>query len=260
MLPYFETREPDIFTNSFEDFEFPAHFHDRLEIIFVTQGAIELSVDNIEYTLRCGELAVIFPNQVHDYRTESAERNKGEVLLIKNHLLDEYKNLILRKKPNPVIYTIEELHPDIFHAYEILKSVKEPNFVKMAYVKVILCRLFPAIQTVDAEINSEDILYRVIDYLSNHYLENFTLQDMADAIYIDKYQLSRLFSKRLHCTFSDYINRLRMEYACSLILNTQKSITTIAMESGFDNIRSFHRIFKKFYQITPMEYRKRHFL
>ena len=60
-----------------------------------------------------------------------------------------------------------------------------------------------------------------------------------------------------HCNFSKYVNGVRLNYAVAALENTMDSITNICLDCGFESQRTFNRVFKDRYKITPREYRKR---
>ena len=78
---------------------------------------------------------------------------------------------------------------------------------------------------------------------------------MAYDLGISKYVLSRLFAKTFHCNFASYVNGIRLNYAISMLDGTNKPITTICYDSGFESQRTFNRVFKERYRVTPREYR-----
>ena len=72
---------------------------------------------------------------------------------------------------------------------------------------------------------------------------------------VSKYVLSRLFSKTFHRNFNQYLNDARLNYACHRLENTSDSITNICLDSGFESQRTFNRVFKERYKISPSDYR-----
>ena len=64
-------------------------------------------------------------------------------------------------------------------------------------------------------------------------------------------------AKTFHCNFSKYVNGVRLNYAVAALENTMDSITNICLDCGFESQRTFNRVFKERYKITPREYRKR---
>ena len=80
---------------------------------------------------------------------------------------------------------------------------------------------------------------------------------MANDLAVSKYVLSRMFAKTFHCNFKKYLNGIRLNYAISALENTNESITNISLDAGFESQRTFNRVFKDRYKMTPREYRNR---
>lgn len=68
--------------------------------------------------------------------------------------------------------------------------------------------------------------------------------------------LSKLFKESENVNYIDYVNNLRIEYAKKQLMETEKSIKEICMESGYGDPNYFSRIFKKWTGVTPTEYRE----
>ena len=62
---------------------------------------------------------------------------------------------------------------------------------------------------------------------------------------------------KVHSNFNQYINEIRLRYACSRLENTNDTITEIYLESGFENQRTFNRVFKERYRVSSSEFRKK---
>ncbi len=100
-----------------------------------------------------------------------------------------------------------------------------------------------------------DIGYQIISYISNHFQESLTLERIARELHFNKYYISRVFSGKLHCSFHEYVNRLRLDYAARLLRETDQSITDIWQEAGFESQKTFNRTFLSCYRMTPSGYR-----
>ena len=101
-----------------------------------------------------------------------------------------------------------------------------------------------------------DLVYQAVTYMAAHFQENITLSQMASALGVSKYMLSRVFSGTFHCNFNKYLNETRLDYACALLEYTGQSITDVCMTSGFESQRTFNRVFRQQYHMTPREFRK----
>jgi len=81
-------------------------------------------------------------------------------------------------------------------------------------------------------------------YISSNYMNNISLNDVAQSASVHPTYLSRLFHQYTNCSFREYINRLRVAKARHLLLDTSKSILSISREVGFFDQSYFNRIFK----------------
>lgn len=102
-------------------------------------------------------------------------------------------------------------------------------------------------------------MQEVLSYLSMHFSENISMQEVADRVYLSKSHLSREFQKNMGIPFSEYLRKLRLNHVAYLLCHTQKTITDIAMSSGYSNINTMILNFHEKYGETPSSYRKKHY-
>ncbi len=96
------------------------------------------------------------------------------------------------------------------------------------------------------------------DYLQLHLFdEDLSLSKLADAFQLSESSMSRRIKQITDCNFLDYVNRKRIEYACSLLAGTDQSVNDIARACGYVNDITFRRLFKKYMGITPGDYRRK---
>jgi AraC family transcriptional regulator len=100
-------------------------------------------------------------------------------------------------------------------------------------------------------------LNRVIDYIQNHYIEDLNLATLASIACFSKFHFHRLFHAIVGETLNDFIGRIRLEKSVhKLNTDLNKSITDIAMQSGFSSSQQFSKAFKAAFGITPSHFRK----
>ena len=104
--------------------------------------------------------------------------------------------------------------------------------------------------------NEHKDIQKVTDYIAAHYCENLTLEVLAKHIHMNSFYFSSYFKKQLGQNFKDYLNRVRMEHALELLLNSDKRSYEIAEEVGFKDYRYFNEVFSRYYGKTPAAYRK----
>ncbi len=110
----------------------------------------------------------------------------------------------------------------------------------------------------NVEDNTINILLRpAINYINLHYTEAIKIDQMAALCNISTSYFSRLFNSSMNMTFSDYINQLRIRMAQELLITTDKTIHTIALETGFSGSGYFIKLFKRHKGLTPNQFRDR---
>ena len=83
-----------------------------------------------------------------------------------------------------------------------------------------------------------------------------TAKELCEQFHLLEKYISRYFKEHFHITLSQYITHLRLEYAKQLLQDTDTPVTEIAMQSGYQNVSYFIRIFKKTYGVSPLKYKK----
>lgn len=102
----------------------------------------------------------------------------------------------------------------------------------------------------------KDIVYAKA-YIEEHYRENLSLEVMAEIVHMNPYYFSSFFKKNAGENFKDYVNKVRISHAVSLLLSTDLKSYEIAIETGFGDARSFADAFSRIYGETPANYKKR---
>ncbi len=243
--------------------QFPLHIHHYIEVVRVVNGALDMQIGAKIYHLSAGDIAFIFPNIAHDYRTQSDDRHT--LLQIGNchlHLLPLYKIKLEKNYPKTPVLRGDEHPPQLDWFFEQALQIKlssENDELAGSLYSVAIGYALPYLNIVPIDHNlSKELTLRIISYISDHSLEDLSLDEVAHHFGISKYTLSRIFSGVLGTNFSSYINVHRIKYATYQLLNTEKDITTIAYECGYHNQQTFNRVFKQEYGMTPSEYRSKH--
>lgn len=107
------------------------------------------------------------------------------------------------------------------------------------------------------EKNGRDIMIDCRDYLENHYMDEINLECVAGKYHFNPSYFSTLFKNTFKSTFSEYLIKIRMEKAREMLLKTETKVRDIAVFTGYRDANYFVRAFKRYYDMTPEEYRKR---
>lgn len=238
-------------TESGTNFSFPLHFHGSFEIITVTEGEMQVTVDEKQYDLRRGSLVMVFPNQGHSLQT--AEHSKHFLCIFSPRLIQRYSKSLLTKLPKNNMFT-----PDPFF-YELLLSTenKPCNEIALKGLLYSLCAsLDESTEYFDKKGDIEGLLEKVFRFVDANYNKDCSLEALsADTSYHYVY-LSRYFKRSTGLSFTEYVNRYRINEATYILKNSDKSILQVAYDCGFDSLRSFNRNFKRITGTTPAKYRE----
>ncbi|TLS53813.1 helix-turn-helix domain-containing protein [Paenibacillus antri] len=99
------------------------------------------------------------------------------------------------------------------------------------------------------------IVDQVHRYIELHMEEDVSVQTLADHVYLNPSYLSRVYKSETGESISDYLYRFRMEKAAYMLKNTQERIYEITARLGYQNPQYFIKVFKRYFGITPQEYR-----
>ncbi len=101
------------------------------------------------------------------------------------------------------------------------------------------------------------IIRRCTEYIEKNYQEHITLESMAAVIYLSEAYLSRIFRKETGQSFTEYLNRMRIEQSKEMLRLKSNRIVDVAAAVGFEDQSYFTKVFKKHTGITPGHYRER---
>jgi len=94
------------------------------------------------------------------------------------------------------------------------------------------------------------------NYLMNNYREDVNLKNLAALVNMAEGSLCRYFKMNMGITLFEYLNKIKTDFACKLLMNKDLGILDVCLDSGFNNISHFNKQFKKITGVPPSEYRK----
>ena len=257
--PYYERMPERLRVEETTAAPFPDHLHSQAELTYLFEGGASMRVGGQTWTLSPGDLCVCFPGVVHGY-AECAERARGLMLIFAPELFGDFSGMMSHYVPDAPLVRAEALPEDVRFFMEQLRQECARGADERAlrgYIQVTLARAMPLMPLVSRPREVPDVSYGILKYLSDHFAEPVTLESLARALGVSKSYLSHTFSQRLVANFRTYVNTLRLDFACSLLRGTDRAVTQIAYESGFESQRTFNRAFFQQYGMTPSRYRQR---
>ena len=97
----------------------------------------------------------------------------------------------------------------------------------------------------------------ILSMIEQHYSEPLSLQALANTVHMNSHYFCRFFKELTDQTPIEYLNSYRVEAACEQLYVSQKSILEIALDCGFNDVSYFIKVFKKYKNLTPSEYRRK---
>lgn len=257
MKGVFENNDLSVVAKQVKGFwAFPPMFHAHMEIVFVINGSINMTIDGKHHTLMPGELSVCFPYLIHSY--EESPDAEAVILLFSSSATGEFEQRLRQVKPsNPYIVPSSE-------ALSVLKQIIVHNTEKRqdsealikAYLSALVGELLIKLPLVPVEELDTEIVQKLLMYCEEHFREEINIRTAAETLHISESYVSKLFSAKLGCSLRKYINRLRLVEVKKLLRSSDRSIIDIMLSCGFNNQSSFNRIFYEEIGITPREYRQ----
>ena len=238
------------------------HWHTSIEIFAVMEGHLEFFMNKEEYPLKAGEQLIINSNEIHSIH--AAERNKTVVLQIP---LKQFENYFTAQRF--IRFRIQDAEADgklaslikkLYKVYTARDTGYEFGTMSLFYeIMYMLVKNYRLTEAHEKEIRHSrklDTLSKITTYMREHYKEDLKLSDLAATFgYSDAY-LSRMFQKYAKINYKTYLQDIRMAYAYRDLMNTDRTISQIALDNGFCSSRGFSGEFQKRYGILPSEMRK----
>ena len=250
---------------------YPIHWHNSMEIIYVLKGSLHIKIDTDSFMLNEKEVEIINSDEAHEI-----QGNGDNKVLIFN--IDPYFFSKYYKDINNVFF------------YTNSSNIENQNGIEYDELKIllseILCEYVQKLEDYDEEIEEllRTLLYHLINnfhylthekeelkekteqldryhriakYIFNNYNNNITLQEIAKKEFLSPHYLSHEIKYATGYSFTDLINLTRVEESIKLLLDSDMSISEISEEIGFSHVRYYNKNFKVYYGCTPLQYRKK---
>lgn len=239
-----------------KNFSFPLHLHRSCEFLYILDGQMEVRIDDEMKVMKKNDCAFIFPHQIHSLQSEKSEH----ILFIfsPEHVKHFWKH-IENKKASTNFFRVE----DEAFVNMLLILDKQNNIFKIKGALYLICGYYME-QCAFTEKGKKEtefsihnrLLHTLVNYAEENYKTDCSLIEISKHISYDYTYISKYFQRKTGISFNTFVNQLRVNEACFMLSETTNSILDIALECGYDNVRSFNRNFQKLKSCTPTDYRK----
>ena len=258
--------------NAGRSFQIPVHWHDEFEIIYVRSGFLTVSISGESYIGKTGEAFVVSPGNLHLMGSQSGTVDYYTFLFPLKYISFRTDDMLDEKLLEPlnsghlmicprVKDTAKELCEQLIEIYMAKKDESESKIATQVRTKIILLQFILEMWERGFVIENDKsgrntIEKEMISYIQQNFMEKISLKEFSEQFHLSEKYISRYFKEHFHITFSQYITHLRLEHAKQLLQDTDIPVTEIAMQSGYQNVSYFIRIFKKTYGVSPLKYKK----
>ncbi|MDC7244941.1 MAG: AraC family transcriptional regulator [Sphaerochaetaceae bacterium] len=262
--------------------EIENHTHHFLELVLILDGECEHIMDKKVFHVVKGDIFFINNKVSHAFNIP-----KGKTLTLLNYcFLPEYltKTITLDKLNEGIQFTLVEpffrvednfmfrLHLEGDAFYRVLhlalasvdafnRSYPKQNELVPLLFKALMIRIYQlynesGIQKLAVLKRREKIIRELLDTIEKNYLEDISVEDIIEPTGLGRTRANDLFKSIEGETIKQFINRRRIEQASQLLAQSNLDILTVALDSGFNDLSYFNRIFKRTTGMTPSEFRK----
>lgn len=268
------------YSDNLPQWHYPWHMHLKgLELVFAAGGRGQLSLDNQTLNMEKGDIAIIPrgaghmftcpPDETFSYYSIGITTGAGSTDM-GSGMRPLSEDFILPQGPLQDFFSttpctivngsgcfayVTETFRLLLSLYEMSGGHMTPAMQAMFHSLLTLVRELFTDKALTVTIDDGYSMADIIQYINKHSSEPLTLQSIADHFHLSTSHLNRLFNRAYHTSPINYQISVRLANACDLLLATNKSISEVATEVGYDNFSHFNVLFRKHIGCTPNAFR-----
>lgn len=238
----------------------PNHKYGRVRshwlVHYVASGMGQLQTGNQEYILGPGQAFLLPPSQEHWYKADSADPWTYWWIGFNGPQASNVANWFGINRIPQVIFPSDSFETSFKILWDCLSLEKNrfPPGHLTARLLDILEQLF-ARELFSIDESSCGQWNKIMGFFEAHYCELLSLEDLYRSCSVSSSELHRLFYKHLGMAPKKYLTQRRMERAKSLLLDARRPISRVSSLVGYKEYQSFERQFKRWFGISPREWR-----
>lgn len=274
---YFEPGIPIFVNRANESFDLIEHSHEFIEITYVSEGAGVHYIAGESVSVQQGTLFFIPVGRSHVFRPKTPKKDHPLVvyncLFPTEYLTDmqitfPYAASILATFTDSQIPWLEMKDPTgdygaLFRELYREYASRPPGY--LAILSSLIVRILTGLyrhQLQDGPLHIDKPQWLNIDeaiaYINRNLSSELRLNELAAQACLSERQFSRLFQRQTGMSFIEYVQNIRMESACHMLISEPLRVKDIAIAVGYADLKFFHRLFKRKTGTTPQQYRKAH--
>jgi AraC-like DNA-binding protein len=254
------------------------HYHPELELVYIIEASGRQFIGDSIHHFKNNDLILIGANLPHLWRCDEKFLVKGSTLKVEAIIIHFIPECF-----GPAFFNLPEneaiLH--LFHRAQMGIRVKDKSQIEVSELmrKLVTAknseRIILLLQILDTIARSEDTkticsvglsfqysiaeaerLNTIYQYILNNFTKEISLEQIARVAHLTPHGFCRYFKSRIKKTFSRFLIEVRVGHACKLLAESDKPVSDICYESGFNNFSNFNRHFKSIAGRSPLNHRK----
>lgn len=230
------------------------HYHDSYELYYLSMGSREYFIEDKLFSVSAGDFVLIQPGKLHRTGGEYGTRT---LINFTEEFLSRFFSPELRKELLGC-FDHMKLVPEGERGErcrQLLKSLTQ--CADDSEFALLLGLLLQALGQSSAPELQDDFVGGIVSYINRNYGRITGLEDIADAFYISKYHLCRVFKNAMKLTVVDYLTQIRLKNARQLLEFSDRDIGQIARSCGFHSAAYFCNLYRRITGESPSEFRKK---
>ncbi|EML2247954.1 helix-turn-helix domain-containing protein [Klebsiella aerogenes] len=246
------------------------HWHQCVELLYISSGYGIVVVDNQHYTARPGRLFIFPPFRLHKVQVDHSDKNPYHrtTMHIEQSVVESALSAFPRHQAQFAALAASNLPAQIYdlseHAafierileqFQRLEDNEQTTASEVAFLVMQLMTFLPE-QPQRYPPRQQTVASRIMNWIEAHYASKFSLDQLACDLGLSRSYTSRVFRQQTGGNIHEYLLTRRIKRSCDLLRNSDESIDAIALAVGFGEVTYFITCFKKMMRQTPLQYRK----
>lgn len=246
------------------------HWHQCVELLYISSGYGIVVVDNQHYTARPGRLFIFPPFRLHKVQVDHSDKNPYHrtTMHIEQSVVESALSAFPRHQARFAALAASNLPAQIYdlsnHAafierileqFQCLEGNEQTAACEVAFLVMQLMTFLPE-QPQRFPPRQQTIASRIMSWVEAHYVSKFSLDQLAQDMGLSRSYTSRIFRQQTGGSIHEYLLTRRIKSSCDLLRYSDESIDAIALAVGFSEVTYFITCFKKMMRQTPLQYRR----
>lgn len=258
-----------------DEYNMVKHWHPEYEMQFFLEGKRHFFIEDTDYIVKAGSLVIVDSEKIHNTYSNGLIYH-DRILVLFDH--DTFKKPLelagvqVHKffKANQGVVQIPEA--DWEYIQKLLTDIadelqkKDVLYQGMAGLRLSELLIYvirlkqsgsKAEPTENKNVKVNELINEMKQYIHTNLETVGSLEEIADHFFVNKFYLSRMFKQETGYTVTEFINIQKVRRAQKLLEDTDLSVAEISTAVGYENMTYFNRVFKKFIETSPLQYRKK---